>query len=340
MKAFSLTEPYHSVLIDIPEPVPSKTDAILKLVRNGICGSDLNSYRGKNSYLSYPRIPGHEIVGEIVSIPKNTKDLSVGMLVTCNPYFNCGHCYSCSRGFINCCQQNETMGVQRDGAMKDFISMPVERLIAGNGLSPDYLALVEPFSIAYHGIKKAHIAKGDNVLIIGAGTIGMFAALSAKVFGANVFIADIANDKLIFASNHFTIDGTILNDSTTHFNDQVNKYTDGHGFDVVIEAAGTPSTFQACIDAAAFCGKIIQIGISNRTLDFNFTIIQKKELSIYGSRNATSEDFEEVVSLFLKRNDWNLLSMISATFPFLEAPEAFAFLDANTSTLFKVMLKH
>lgn len=340
MKAFSLTGPNNSSLIEIPEPIPSKTDAILKLVRNGICGSDLNSYRGINAYLSYPRIPGHEIVGEIISIPPNTKGLDVGMLVTCNPYFNCGHCYSCIRGFLNCCEQNETMGVQRDGAMKDFISMPVDRLIAGNGLSPDYLALVEPFSIAYHGVKKARIAKGDNVLVLGAGTIGMFAALSAKEFGANVFIADISNNKLVFASNHFAIDGTILNESSTHFYDRVHYYTDGHGFDVVIEAAGTPSTFQACIDAVAFCGRIIQIGISNKTLDFNFTTIQKKELSISGSRNATSGDFEEVVSLFLQRKDWDLLSMISATFPFLKAPEAFEFLDANAPTLFKVMLEH
>lgn len=340
MKAFSLSKPYHSDFISVDEPIANEHEAILKLVRNGICGSDLNSYRGRNAYLSYPRIPGHEIAAEIISIPHNDRGLIPGMLVTCNPYFNCGHCYSCSRGFINCCQQNETMGVQRDGGMQEFITMPVERIIDGKGLSPDYIALIEPFAIAFHGVKKARIKEGDNVLVLGAGTIGMFAALSAKGFGATVFVSDISEDKLAFAVKNFGIDGVILNNSNTHFMGQVADITGGHGFDVVVEAVGNPVTFQASIDAAAFCGTVIQIGISDRNLDFNFTIIQKKELRIFGSRNATSRDFEEVVSLFIQRKDWNLLSMISARFPFLDAPEAFSFLDAKALSLFKVMLEH
>lgn len=340
MKAFSLMKAYNSSIITVDEPIPGKHEAVIKLIRNGICGSDLNSYRGRNTYLTYPRIPGHELAAKIISVPKNDKGLIAGMLVTCNPYFNCGHCYSCSRGFVNCCQQNQTMGVQRDGGMQEYITMPIERIIDGKGLSPDHIALIEPFAIAFHGIKKAQIKKGDKVLVIGAGTIGMFAALSAKEFGATVFVADISEEKLSFASNNFMIDGVVLNDSSTHFTEQVQQYTTSHGFDVVVEAVGSPVTFQGCIDAAAFCGTIIQIGISDRNLDFNFTMIQKKELRIFGSRNATSSDFEEVVSLFIKRKDWNITSMISAKFPFLQAPEAFDFLDSNASALFKVMLEH
>lgn len=120
MKAFSMLEPYLCNLIDVEPPIPADHEAMLKLVRNGICGSDLSSYRGRNHYLSYPRIPGHEFAAEIVYVPDNDKGLTKGMLVTCNPYFNCGHCYSCSRGFVNCCQQNQTMGVQRDGSMQEL----------------------------------------------------------------------------------------------------------------------------------------------------------------------------------------------------------------------------
>lgn len=340
MKAFSITNPFETRFIELPDVVPSNQDAILKLVRNGICGSDLNSYRGTNAYLTYPRIPGHEIAAEIISIPKNDRGLLPGMLVTCNPYFNCGHCYSCRRGFSNCCQSNQTMGVQRDGGMMDYIAMPVERIVNSNGLPPDLTALVEPFSIAFHGVQKANIQKGENVLVIGTGTIGVFAALSAKESGANVFVADIAKEKLDFAINHFDIDGIIINDSDAHFTEQVMQSTAGNGFDTVIEAVGSPATFRLSIDASAFCGRVIQIGISDKTLDFNFTLIQKKELKIFGSRNATKKDFGQVVSLFLRKRNWKLDNIISSRFPFSESSEAFRFLSEQASSLFKVMLIH
>lgn len=340
MKAFILQKPFCCNFINIDQLIPAEHEAVLKLVRNGICGSDLNSYRGKNAYLSFPRIPGHEIAAEIISVPKNDKGLVKGMLVTCNPYFNCGHCYSCSRGFVNCCQHNQTMGVQRDGGMQEIITMPVERIIDGKGLHPDLIALIEPCAIAYHGIKKAHIKKGNTVLVIGTGTIGMCASLAAKELGATVYVSDISEKKLAFATNNFEIDGVILNDSSYHFIEQVMQYTCGEGFDIVVEAVGNPATFQASIDATAYCGTIIQIGISDRNLDFNFTMIQKKELRIFGSRNALSGDFEEVVSLFMKRTDWQLSSLISARFPFSETPKAFSFLDANASSVFKVMIEH
>lgn len=340
MLAFSIIKPSEVRFVELADVDPDGQDAVLKLVRNGICGSDLNSYRGTNAYLSYPRVPGHEIAAEIVAIPKNDRGLQPGMLVTCNPYFNCGHCYSCRRGILNCCQSNQTMGVQRDGAMMDYITMPVKRIVHSNGLTPDLTALVEPFSIAYHGVQKAHIQKGENVLVIGTGTIGVFAALAAKECGANVFVADIAKEKLNFAINHFDIDGVIINDSDAHFTEQVMQSTAGNGFDTVIEAVGNPTTFRLSIDACAFCGTVVQIGISDKTLDFNFTLIQKKELKIFGSRNATNDDFEQVVSLFLRKRNWKLEDIISARFPFSESHEAFRILDEQASSLFKVMLNH
>lgn len=208
------------------------------------------------------------------------------MIVTCNPYFNCGHCYSCQRGLVNCCTSNETMGAQRDGAFSEYITMPIERIYDGKGLSAKTLALIEPFCISYHGISRANIQPNDKVLVIGAGTIGVLAAVAAKAKGAKVYISDVAENKMNYAIETFGLDGGILNDSPENFIKRVEEITNGNYFDVTIEAVGLPSTFQACIDAAAFGARMVQIGVGKRTHEFDFTLLQKKELNVYGSRNA------------------------------------------------------
>lgn len=176
--------------------------------------------------------------------------------------------------------------------------MPVERIYDGKGLSPKSLALIEPFCISYHGVSRADIQKGDKVLVIGAGTIGVLAAVAAKAKGGEVYIADIAKEKLQYAYHTFGLAGMIKNDSEENFANRVREITgDHHGFDVCIEAVGLPSTFQNCIDAAAFGGRVVLIGVGKKNLDFNFTMIQKKELDILGSRNALKADFTELIDL-------------------------------------------
>ncbi len=176
--------------------------------------------------------------------------------------------------------------------------MPVERIYDGKGLSPKSLALIEPFCISYHGVSRADIQKGDKVLVIGAGTIGVLAAVAAKAKGGEVYIADIAEEKLQYAYHTFGLAGMIKNDSEENFANRVREITgDHHGFDVCIEAVGLPSTFQNCIDAAAFGGRVVLIGVGKKNLDFNFTMIQKKELDILGSRNALKADFTELIDL-------------------------------------------
>ena len=192
MESIFIIEPGKVEVRDIEMPVPKEGEALLKILYGGICGSDLTSYKGGNAYVSYPRIPGHEFSAEIVEIGENDRGLKKGMTVTCNPYFNCGKCYSCERGLVNCCTTNETMGVQRDGAFSKYITMPVERIIDGKGLDAKTLALIEPFCISYHGVSRADIKPGDTVLIHGAGTIGILAAMSAKVKGAKVYMSDIS----------------------------------------------------------------------------------------------------------------------------------------------------
>jgi 2-desacetyl-2-hydroxyethyl bacteriochlorophyllide A dehydrogenase len=319
------------------EVVAKNGEALLKMVYGGICGSDLNTYRGASAYVSYPRVPGHELAGEIVEIGENDKGLKVGDIVTVNPYFNCGTCYSCQRGLVNACMDNQTMGVQREGGFATYLAMDINRLFKAEGLTAKETVLVEPFCIGYHGVKIAMPKKGEKVLVVGAGTIGMFAMLSAMHFGADVYMADISEDKLALAKS-LGAKGTIHSTSVEKFDKQVAEITGGNGFDVTVEAVGLASTFQNCIDAAAFGGRVILIGVSKQNLDFNFTMIQKKELMIHGSRNAVKVDFEEVIEI-IKAKEFDILKVITDEYDFDDACTAFEDMFNNAGKMLKTIIK-
>ena len=338
MKTIIINKPGEVEIIEQAMPVRKQGEALLKILYGGICGSDLGTYRGTFAYASYPRIPGHEFSAEIIEIGDNDRNLKPGMIVTCNPYFNCGHCYSCQRGLVNCCTSNETMGAQRDGAFSEYITMPIERIYDGKGLSAKTLALIEPFCISYHGISRANIQPNDKVLVIGAGTIGVLAAVAAKAKGAKVYISDVAENKMNYAIETFGLDGGILNDSPENFIKRVEEITNGNYFDVTIEAVGLPSTFQACIDAAAFGARMVQIGVGKRTHEFDFTLLQKKELNVYGSRNALQKDFLELIDL-VKSGKVDLEKIVTNTYNLDEADKAFQDFSKNAASMLKVVIK-
>lgn len=336
MKAVFIENPGKAVIRDIPRPARKPGEALLKLLYGGICGSDLGSYRGTFAYFSYPRTPGHEFSAEIVEIDENDRGLKPGMVVVCNPYFNCGECYSCKHGLVNACMSNQTMGVQREGAFSEYITMPLERIYDGKGLEPMVLAIIEPLCISYHGVKRAGVKGGDKVLIVGAGTIGILAAVAAKQKGAEVYIADVSQVKLDYA-REFGVDGVVLADGPEAYERAVKEITGGNGFDVTIEAVGLPSTFQNCIDAAAFGGRMVLIGVGKENLDFNFTMIQKKELNVFGSRNALKPDFLELIDL-VKEGKIPLKKIITDVYKFDQAPRAFQELNENAGRMLKVMI--
>lgn len=338
MKAICIKEPGKVEIVEQEKPVRKPGEALLKLLYGGICGSDLGSYRGANAYVSYPRVPGHEFSAEIIEIDENDKGLKPGMIVTCNPYFNCGSCYSCKRGLVNACTDNQTMGVQREGAFAEYITMPIERIYDGKGLDPKVLALIEPFCISYHGVSRADVKPGERVLVVGAGTIGVLAAVAAKAKGAEVTICDVAPDKLDYAYKTFGLDHKLLNESPESFEKGVAELTNGDGFDVTIEAVGLPNTFQNCLDAACFGARVVLIGVSKRNIDdFFFTIIQKKELNIYGSRNAMKKDFLELIDL-VKDGGVALDKIVTDTYKWMDAPKAFEEFAANAGKMLKVVI--
>lgn len=337
MRAMYINAPGQVQIRDIEKPAREKGQALLKLLYGGICGSDLGSYKGTFAYFDYPRIPGHEFSAEIVEVDEdNDQGLRPGMVVTCNPYFNCGHCYSCQHGTVNACMDNQTMGCQRDGAFQEYITMPIERVYDGKGLDPKLLAAIEPFCISYHGVSRAEVKAGDKVLVVGAGTIGVLAAVAAKAKGAWVYISDVSAGKLEMAKE-FGVDGIILNDSPESFDKAAREITGGNGFDVTIEAVGLPSTFQNCIDAACFGGKVVIIGVGKQNLDFNFTLLQKKELNVFGSRNALKKDFVELIDL-VKEGKAPIDRIITNVYQFEDGAKAFRDFADNPGNMLKVVL--
>ncbi len=336
MKAIVISEPNKIEIKEVPMPKVKEGEALLKVKYVGICGADVASFTGNQPFTTYPRIPGHEFSAEIVSIPQNDKGFKPGDIVTCNPYFNCGSCYSCERGFVNCCTDNQTMGVQRDGAFCEYISMPVERIYDGKGLSAKELALIEPFSISQHAISRAEIKETDTVLVIGAGPIGLFALVAAKQKCKKIVVADILDNRLELAKEYGA--DAVVNTKKQSLEAFSEEFTNGNGFDVCIEACGAPETFLGCIENAAFAGNIILIGNGKRETNFVHSVILKKELNIHGSRNALKADFENNISLVAEKKA-DVMKMVSGIYPMEEALEAFKALSNNDGTLAKLLIK-
>lgn len=336
MKTVFIDKPFEIGVRETEMPVPGEGEALLKVLYCGICGADVASFTGNQPFTTYPRIPGHEFSAQIVSVPDNDRGLKAGDIVTCNPYFNCKTCYSCKRGFVNCCTDNQTMGVQRDGSFREYIVMPVERIYPGKGLSAKELALVEPFTISYHALHRAQIKPGDRVLVVGAGPIGLFAVIAAKAQGAIVYSADILDGRLEKAL-HFGADGTI-NSAKCDIKEEAMRITDGNGFDVCVEACGSNVTFLSCIDCAAFAANIILIGNGKKETTFLHSILLKKELNVFGSRNSYPGDFAAVIEL-IAGGGVSVLDMVSAVYPIDRVGDAFDALVHNDGSLAKVLIE-
>ena len=252
------------------------------------------------------------------------------------PVLVCGQCYSCLRGYVNCCTDNQTMGVQRDGAFCEYVAMPVERIYPGRGLSAQELALIEPFSISQHAVSRATIKPTDKVLVIGAGPIGLFALLAAKQMCEKIVVADILDNRLALATEYGA--DAVVNTKQQSLAAFTEEFTGGNGFDVCIEACGAPETFLGCIESAAFAANIILIGNGKRETQFLHSVILKKELNIHGSRNALKTDFLNNINL-VASGKADVMKMVSGIYEMEDALEAFKALAHNDGTLAKLLIR-
>lgn len=297
----------------------------------GLCGSDLNTYRGLNPLVALPRIPGHEIGGEILELGEGVSDaLRIGARVIVMPYTNCGTCSSCRKGRLNACRYNRTLGVQQDGGLAEDIVLPAEKLILNDTLAPHRLALVEPLSVGFHAVSRGRVEKGDRVAVIGCGMIGMGALIAAVAKGAEVLAIDISENKLEIA-RRFGASVTV-NGRSQDVASLVAEWTGGDGVDVAIEAVGQPETFVQAVDVASFAGRVVYIGYSKAPVTYDTKFFNLKELDIMGSRNATMDDFRTVIEHLETIGD-AADRLISRVFSFSEAEEAFPYWRSSPDAL-------
>lgn len=337
MKALSIPEPGKSILVDLPQPECGASEVVIKLAYVGFCGSDLSTYQGRNPMVAYPRIPGHEISGTIVKIGSEVKrSLSLGQFATVVPYTNCGKCSSCRRGRQHACRYNQTLGVQREGAMTQYLAVPSEKLVLSSHLSLEHLVIVEPLTVGFHAVARARTESIDTVLVFGCGMIGLGAICGAKSRGATVIAVDVADEKLEVAkqlgADH------VINSVRQTLVQEVDRITQGHGADVVIEAVGHPLTYRAAIDVVGFTGRVACIGYAKDDVAFTTKYFVQKELDILGSRNATPEDFNAVIKYLESNPEFPLRLVLSKTVELSQAPSALEAWSQDPSKVTKILV--
>lgn len=336
MKVLKISEPGKIIVEEQMAPIAGKGEVLLRLKYVGFCGSDLSTYLGKNPLVQYPRVPGHEISAEIIEAGKDVPEgFSSGELVTVIPYTNCGQCPSCRRGREYACQYNQTLGVQRDGAMQEYITVPWQKVIKAPELNELELAMVEPLTVGFHAIERGRVTDSDLVMVLGCGMIGAGAIIRASLRGASVIAVDIDDHKLALAKElgaKFTINSVHANP-----HDELLRITKGAGPDLVVEAVGNPVTYRAAVDEVAFTGRVVCIGYSAQEVAFATKMFVQKELDIMGSRNATASDFMAVVS-YLERGSFPLEKMISSIVKPEKADNAVEKWSSNPGKVMKILL--
>src|SRR5436305_1976090 len=294
MKALVLQKPGQASIETVPDPVLTDGKLLLKVRMVGFCGSDLNSFRGLNPLISFPRILGHEVCATVVE----GKGFAAGTDVALSPYTSCGQCASCRRGRPNACQLNQTLGVQRDGALTEFIVMPAEKLYPAK-LTTKELCLVEPLTVGFHAVARGRVTADDTVAIFGCGGVGLGAVAASNARGATTVCIDVDDDKLTLA--RLAGGAHAINTAREQLHERLQEITEGRGPDVVIEAIGTPVTFRAAVEEVAFTGRVVYIGYAKEPVAYETRMFVQKELDILGSRNAQPEDFRAVIKLLEER---------------------------------------
>lgn len=288
MKAFFIAGPGESNIGEIRKPAPGREEVLLRTRVVGLCGSDLNTFRGKNPMVSYPRIPGHEIAATITEIGEGVpSQFKAGMNVTVSPYTSCGHCASCMNARPNACRSNQTLGVQRDGALTEYFIMPWGKLYVADGLSLRELSLVEPLAVGFHGVERGRVTAADRVAVLGCGTVGLGAIAAASSRGAVTIAVDVDDEKLDIARQAGATHS--INSRAESVIDKLREITDGHGPEVMIEAVGLPELFRLAVDEVAFTGRVVYIGYAKEAVSYETKLFVQKELDILGSRNSLAE---------------------------------------------------
>ena len=334
MKAIVLEGPGVASVKEVAEPLRDEGEVLLRVRKVGLCGSDLNSYRGRNPLVSYPRVPGHEIAATVVE-SGSYAEWPEGMNVTLSPYRGCGRCVACERGRPNACKDNETMGVQRDGALTRYISAPVGKLFRAD-LSLKELCLVEPLTVGFHAVGRGRVSTNDVVAVFGCGGVGLGAIAGAAFRGARVIGIDVDDSKLETARKAGAAEA--INSKASDVHERLTEMTKGRGPDVVIEAIGLPATYRAAVEEVAYAGRVVYIGWAKEQVAYETRPFVHKELDIMGSRNAMPEDFREVIRM-LEAKRFPVEAAVTHIVPFEETPAMLEAWSREPERFTKIMVE-
>lgn len=334
MKAVYMEKPWNIEISDVQMPKPKAGEALLRVKSAGICGSDIGAFRGTNGLVSYPRIIGHEIAGEVISIPENNKNgIKPGDRVIVDPYLYCGHCYPCSIGRTNCCVDLKVLGVHVDGGMAEYFCHPADMLLKVPDDMPwDIIPLAEPLTIALHGIHRLNLKAGEHIAINGAGPIGLLAAMVALHYGAEPIMIDLVKERLDFAKSlgvRYTI-----NLREEDLVEKVSEYTNGRMAECVMEASGANSAIRATLDIVSHAGRIALTGWPKQETPIPTDMITRKEVDVRGARTSAGEFPEAIDLIYHQKVDARriLTKVISID----EAPETIRDIEKNPGNYMKV----
>ena len=320
MNTLVCNQPGEFAYQDNPAPVLTAGQALIKIKRIGICGTDMHAYQGTQPFFNYPRVLGHELAGELVDTG-GAAGFAVGEAVTFIPYFNCGHCIACRMGKPNCCVQMQVCGVHVDGGMAELLAVPTQSLVHGDGLSYDELALVEPLAIGAHGVRRADVQPGEFVLVVGAGPIGLGVMEFARIAGAQVIALDINEQRLDFCKAKLGVAHTI-NALAPDVTEQLRAITNGDMPTVVIDATGSQKAILNAFQYLAHGGRFVLVGLQKGEINFSHPEFHKREATLMSSRNATRQDFEFVIDA-MKRQEVRPTTYITHRVRFAEVKTEF-----------------
>ena len=296
MKAIQLEEPKHFKQIDIPQPESAGAgEAIVRVHNVGICGTDISGYLGKMPFFSYPRIPGHELGVEVVEVGPDVTNVAVGDRCSVEPYINNPESFASKRGRANCCEDLEVLGVHKDGGLRPFFKLPARKLHKAKSLEFEQLALVETLAIGCHAVNRGNPTKEDHVMVIGAGPIGLSVIEFLKIRGSHITVLDMNAGRLDFCKATMGVDETIQFTGEEADFVKMQDITDGHLFELVVDATGNNKSMSNAVNYVAHTGSLVFVGITTEEVSFRHPIPHRKEMSIQMSRNAHSQDFDDII---------------------------------------------